>query len=68
MLPKPVWEKVLGAEMKATKLKLNPQEDGIFLCPVNSCDSEPYHNQRSCRKHVNNRHGWYYYFDTKPDI
>ena len=23
---------------------------------------------RGCRKHVYNKHGWYYYFDCKPDI
>ena len=68
LFPKPVWEKAVGAAKKAKRLNLIPQEDGLFLCPVNCCDSEPYHSQRGCRKHVYNRHGWYYYFDTKPDI
>ena len=25
-------------------------------------------SKRSCRKHVLNRHGWYYYFDFKPKV
>ena len=25
-------------------------------------------SQRGFRKHVKNKHGWFYYFDAKPDL
>ena len=24
--------------------------------------------ERGCRKHIKSRHGWYYYFDKKPQV
>ena len=50
--------------MKALKL----DKDGLFFCPLETCDSEGYRSQRGCRKHVNKRHGWYYFFEKKLDI
>ena len=41
LLPIPVLEKALGAPKNAKRLKLNSQENGTFLRPVNSCYSEP---------------------------
>ena len=40
----------------------------LFICPVAYCESEPYRNKRGCREHVFTKHGWYYYFEEKPDI
>ena len=68
LMPKPFWKEAFGASLKPKRLKLNPQKDGIFICPVTDCDSESYRSKRGCRKHVYNRHGWYYYFDRKPDV
>ena len=31
------------------------------------CDHDGFTTQRCCRKHVKNKHSWYYYFDEKPD-
>ena len=42
--------------------------NGLFICPVAYCESEPYRNKRGCRKHVFTKYGWYYYFEEKPDI
>ena len=27
-----------------------------------------FHSQRGCRKHVNNKHSWFFYFDEKPNL
>ena len=37
--------------------------NGLFICHVAYCESN-----RGCRKHVFTKHGWYYYFEEKPDI
>ena len=68
LMPKPFWKEACGASLKPKRLKLNPQKDGLFICPVRDCDSESYRSKRGCRKHVFNRHGWYYYFDSKPEV
>ena len=62
------WSTVQGASKKAKRLKLTSDKDGIFLCPLNGCDSNAYKSQRGCRKHVTEKHGWYFYFDEKPKI
>jgi len=66
LLPKHVWKNALGANAKAKRLHLVPDSNGTFNCPVQLCDSELFHSIRGCRKHVYNRHGWFYYFDVKP--
>jgi len=43
-------------------------QDGYFVCPVEGCDSDAYKSKRGCRKHVFVKHGWYYYFEQKPQI
>ena len=30
------------------------------------CNHDEFTTQRGCRKHVNNKRSWYYYFDEKP--
>ena len=40
----------------------------LFACPVENCDSDSYRSQRGCRKHINQKHGWFFYFDSKPNI
>ena len=65
---KPEWQKVIGITKKARRLRLTPSTDGKYFCPVQLCDSEGYNSQRGCRKHVFKRHGWYFFFDEKPDI
>lgn len=66
LLPRHVWQHAVGAKQKARRLHLVPA-DGLYYCPVNTCDSFSFRSQRGCRKHVTLRHGWYYYFDEKPN-
>jgi len=62
------WKNAPGASEKPKRLKLEPDISGIFLCPLNGCDSNAYRSQRGCRKHVTEKHGWYFYFNEKPKL
>ena len=62
------WKDVEGASVKPKRLKLEPDGDGLYVCPVENCDSNSYKSQRGCRKHVYVKHGWFYYFNKKPDV
>ena len=68
LLPKPLWQKAVGIAQKPRRLRLLVNKDGLVCCPVSTCDSEPYKTKRGCRKHVFYKHGWYYFFDTKPNV
>ena len=59
---------VVGASPKSKRLHL--EEDGcdsLFHYPVQTCDHDTFTTQTGCRKHVKNKHGWFYYFDSEPD-
>ena len=50
--------------------RLHLEEDdceGLFHCPVQICNHDGFTTQRGCRKHVKNKHSWFYYFDEKPN-
>ena len=68
LLPKHVWKNAVGASKKPKRLHLKASADSLFDCPVESCDSLSYKSRRGCRKHVYQRHGWFYYFDERPKI
>ena len=66
---KTIWAKTLKDEgKKAKRLHLKPNADGVYFCPVDLCESDGFKSQRGCRKHVHIKHGWYYFFDEKPDM
>ena len=46
---------------------MRPSKNGIYYCPINLCENEGFVSERGCRKHINNVHGWYLYFDSKPN-
>ena len=62
------WKAVEGASEKPKRLKIEPNDNGLYVCPIENCDSNSYRSQRGCRKHVCVKHAWFYYFDKKPDI
>ena len=68
LFSKTVWQDAVGRERKCRRLNLKVSRDGAYICPVTECDSESFKSQRGCRKHVFTKHGWYYFFDKKPDI
>ena len=68
LLPKYIWKNAVGASTKPKRLHLVTNGNGLYECPVYNCDSNDFKTQRGCRKHVYQRHGWYYYFDLKPNV
>ena len=51
ILSKASWKDAIGATKKPKRLKLL-SHNGLFICPVAYCESEPYRSKRGCRKHV----------------
>ncbi|CAB4042799.1 partial, partial [Paramuricea clavata] len=62
------WKLVDGAFTKQRRLHLVKDRDGLDHCPVTGCEHPGFASQRGCRKHVKIKHGWYYYFDEKPNV
>ena len=62
------WSDIDGASPKPKRLHLEKDEtDHLFHCPIQECDHYGFQSQRGCRKHVNNKHSWFFYFDEKPN-
>ena len=56
-----------GALPKSKRPHLEKDEaDSLYHCPMQVCDHKGFQSQRGCRKHVNNKHSWFFYFDEKP--
>ena len=67
LFSKKIWKNAVGASSKPKRLHLVEDSDGLFHCPVPNCDSISFTTKRGCRKHVFTKHGWYYFFETRPD-
>ena len=62
------WSNIDGASPKQKRLHLEKDEtDRLYHCPIQECDHDGFQSQRGCRKHVNTKHGWFYFFDQKPE-
>ena len=62
------WSDVDGASPKPKRLHLEKDEtDSLYHCPVQECDHDGFQSQRGCRKHVNIKHSWFFYFDEMPN-
>ena len=63
------WRYAKGASAKPRRLHLKIDDiEKVVYCPVSSCDhARGYRTIRGCRKHIVKSHGWYYFFNTKPD-
>ena len=60
------WSDIDGASPKPKRLHLEKDEtDSLYHCPIQECDHDGFQSQRGCRKHVNNKHRWFFYFDEK---
>ena len=61
------WSDIDGASPKPKRLHLEKDEtDSLYHCPIQECDHDGFQSQRGCRKHVNTKHSWFFYFDEKP--
>ena len=62
------WLSLEGASKSKRRLSLKADDDGTYTCPVKSCLHVGFKSQRGLRKHIDNRHDWYYYFDAQPSF
>ena len=62
------WKVVNGAAHGRRKLIIRQNEKSLFSCPIRLCLHEDFKSSRGLRKHIDNKHGWYYYFDEQPDV
>ena len=62
------WKLINGAATKKRILRLKRNADGMFLCPISTCLHIGFKSDRGLRKHIDNTHSWYYYFDEQPAI
>ena len=61
------WSDIDGASPKPKRLHLEKDEtDSLYHCPIQECDHDGFQSQRGCRKQVNTKHSWFFYFDEKP--
>ncbi|XP_028412042.1 uncharacterized protein LOC114534770 [Dendronephthya gigantea] len=60
------WKSVTGAFRKPRRLHLERDKEGFFHCPTPNCDHQAFTSQRGCQKHVEIKHPWYTYFQTRP--
>ena len=62
------WHSLNGAAQGKRKLVLRANNEGSFTCPVNLCLHSNFKSQRGLRKHIDNKHPWYYYFEEQPQV
>ena len=62
------WKVIDGAARQKKMLRLRPDPEGMFVCPVDNCMHTGFRSSRGLRKHIDTNHAWYYYFDTKPTV
>ena len=61
------WSNIDGALPKPKRLHLEKDDvDSLYHYPIQLCEHEGFQSQRGCRKHVDNKHSWFFYFDEKP--
>ena len=62
------WQKAVGIDKKPRRLSLKSNSHGLYYCSVTNCETEGFKSRRGCRKHVYGQHGWFYFFDEKPEL
>ena len=63
------WSNIDGALPKSKRLHLEKDDvDSLYHCPIQLCEHKGFQSQRGCRKHVNNKHSWFFNFDQKPRV
>ena len=63
------WSNINGALPKPKRLHLEKDNaDSLYHCPIQLCEHDGIQSQRGCRKHVKNKHSWFFHFDEKPRL
>ncbi|XP_066917939.1 uncharacterized protein [Clytia hemisphaerica] len=62
------WKTLVGAAHGKRTLKLRPNGQNFYTCPIKLCLHGDFKSCRGLRKHINVKHPWYYYFDEQPEV
>ena len=62
------WQSLNGAAQGKRRLSLRVNDSGKFTCPIKLCLHADFVSKRGLRKHIDNKHPWYYYFEEQPEI
>ena len=62
------WNSVNGSANGKRKLSFKENEKGKFTCPAKLCLHSDFESKRGVRKHIDNKHPWYYYFEEQPEV
>ena len=62
------WKAVNGAANGKRRLILRENNRHLFTCPVKLCLHGDFKSSRGLRKHIDNKHSWFYYFDQQPEV
>ena len=60
------WSALENAREHKRELVLKKDDKEIYHFPVESRSHPDFTSKRGCRKHINNIHPWYFYFDENP--
>ena len=62
------WHSVNGSANGKRKLSIKENDKGKFTCPAKLCLHSDFESKRGLRKHIDNKHPWFYYFDEQPEV
>ena len=62
------WSKIDGSSPKPKRLHLEKEETACITVQYRCVITNGFKSQHGCRKHVNTKHSWFFFFDEKPDI
>ena len=62
------WKAMDGSAHGKRKLVLRKNDHQMYTCPVKLCLHCDFKSSRGLRKHIDNNHPWYYYFDEQPEV
>ena len=60
------WSALENTREHRRVLVLKKDDNEIYHCPAESCSHPGFTSKRGCRKHINNIHPWYFYFEENP--
>ena len=62
------WKSIEGSTHCKRRLVLRKNDSNTYACPVTLCLHDDFKSHRELRKHIDNKHSWYYYFDDQPKV
>ena len=62
------WHSLNGSANGKRKLSFKENDQGKFTCPAKLCLHADFESKRGLRKHIDNKHPWFYYFDEQPEV